>query len=142
MKLPTIASLQDLGQLKTIAGPDNAGVIESRFGIRLVLRLEPGDTIDRITRTWLGERRISRVREASVEELKAGITRPRETVAVPVVAPELLSDDLGVRKTSEGMMIKLLVCGFPMVGIVDVPLTTWPDRRQAHVAPESRAEIA
>ncbi|MET4235196.1 hypothetical protein ABIA85_008504 [Bradyrhizobium sp. LA6.10] len=142
MKVTTIASLQDLGQLKTIAGPDNAGVIESRFGIRLVLRLEPGDTIDRITRTWLGERRISRVREASVEELKAGITRPRETVAVPVVAPELLSDDLGVRKTSEGMMIKLLVCGFPMVGIVDVPLTTWPDRRQAHVAPESRAEIA
>ena len=70
MKVTTIGSLQDLGQLKTIAGPENAGVIESRFGIRLVLRLEPGDTIDRITRTWLGERRISRVRDATVEELR------------------------------------------------------------------------
>ena len=53
---------------------------------------------------------------------------------MPTVAPEVLSDELGVRQTAEGMMIKLLVCGFPMVGIVDVPLTTWPDRRQAQVA--------
>ncbi|MGL3107270.1 type IV secretory system conjugative DNA transfer family protein [Bradyrhizobium sp. BR 1432] len=141
MKVTTIASLQDLGQLKTIAGAENATVIESRFGIRLVLRLEPGETVDRITRTWLGERRISRVRDATVEELKAGITRPRETVSAPVVPPEVLSDVLGVRETGEGMMIKLLVCGFPMVGIVDVPLTTWPDRRQAHVTAASSAEI-
>ena len=141
MKVTTIGSLQDLGQLRSIAGSENAAVIESRFGIRLVLRLEPGDTIDRITRTWLGERRISRVRDATVEELRAGITRPRETVAVPVVPPEVLSDELGVRETGQGMMIKLLVCGFPMVGIVDVPLTTWPDRRQAHVTAGSSAEI-
>jgi hypothetical protein len=141
MKVTTIASLQDLGQLKTIAGPENAAVIESRFGIRLVLRLEPGDTVDRIVRTWLGERRISRLRDATVEELKAGITRPRETVTVPVISPELLSDELGVRETSEGMMIKLLVCGFPVVGIIDVPLTKWPDRREAHVAAGSTAEL-
>lgn len=141
MKVTTIASLQDLGQLKSIAGPENAAVIESRFGIRLVLRLEPGDTIDRITRTWLGERRISRIRDATVEELRAGITRPRETVAVPVVLPEVLTDELGVRQTSEGMMIKLLVCGFPVVGIVDVPLTTWPDRREAYVAAVSTADL-
>jgi hypothetical protein len=141
MKVTTIGSLQDLGQLKSLASPENATVIESRFGIRLVLRLEPGDTIDRVVRTWLGERRISRLRDATVEELRAGITRPRETVTVPVISPELLSDELGVRETGEGMTIKILVCGFPVIGIVDVPLTTWPDRREAHVAAVSAAEL-
>lgn len=141
MKVTTICSLQDLGQLSSLAGPENATIIESRFGIRLVLRLEPGDTVERILRTWLGERRISRRRDATVDELKAGITRPRETVTVPVILPDLLTDELGVRVTGNGTMIKLLVCGFPTIGIVDVPLTTWPDRREAHIAPNSAAKV-
>ena len=133
MKIMTIGSLQDLAQLASLFGPKDASIIESRFGIRLVLRLEPGDTIDRIVRTWLGERRISRLRDATVEELKAGITRPRETVTVPVVPSAVLSDELGIRETPDGTMIRLLVCGFPAIGMLDVPLTTWPDRREAHV---------
>jgi hypothetical protein len=133
MQVMTIGSLQDLNQLKVLSGPENASIIEGRFGIRLVLRLEAGDTTKRIVETWLGERRISRIRDATVEELKAGITRPRETVKERVVAPEILSDELGVRQTADGLMIRVLVSGFSSIGIVDVPLTAWPDRREAHV---------
>ena len=129
----TIGALQGLRQITAIAGIDKASTIEERFGIRLVLRLEPGDTTKRILETWLGERRISRRRDATVEELKSGITKPLETVNVPAILVETLSDELGVRETSDGMVIRLLVCGFPAIGIVDVPLTVWPDRREARI---------
>jgi Type IV secretion-system coupling protein DNA-binding domain len=129
----TIGALQSLHQLKSVADADKASTIEERFGIRLVLRLEPGDTTKRIAETWLGERRIARIREATAEELKVGITKPRETVREPVIPVDVLTDELGVRKTSDGLVIRLLVSGFPSVGIADVPLTAWSDRREAHV---------
>jgi hypothetical protein len=129
----TIGALQSLQQLASLVDAKNASTIEERFGIRLVLRLEPGDTTKRITEAWLGERRISRLRDATADELKAGITKPREIVKEPVIPPEVLSDELGVRKTSTGLIIRLLVSGFPSIGIVDVPLTTWSDRREAHI---------
>jgi GTPase SAR1 family protein len=131
MEVITIGSLQDLDQLKLFG--DAASIVESRFGIRLVLRLESGDTTERIASKWLGNRRISRTRDATADELKAGITKPRETVEDLTVPVETLSDELGVRETSDGKVIRLLVSGFPIIGIVDVPLTTWPDRREAHV---------
>lgn len=131
MEVITIGSLQDLDQLKMFG--DASSIVESRFGIRLVLRLEPGDTTERITTTWLGKRRVSRTRDATVDELKTGIKKPRETVDELTVPAETLTDELGVRDTSHGKTIRLLVAGFPIVGIVDVPLTTWVDRREAHV---------
>jgi Type IV secretion-system coupling protein DNA-binding domain len=129
----TIGALQGLHQLKSLVDTNKASTIEERFGIRLVLRLEPGDTTKRIAESWLGERRISRIREATAEELKAGITKPRETVKEPVIPVEIMTDELGVRKTSDGLIIRLLVSGFPSIGIIDVPLTTWSDRREAHI---------
>lgn len=129
----TIGALQALHQLKSLVDADKASTIEERFGIRLVLRLEPGDTTKRIAETWLGERRITRIREATAEELKVGITKPRETIREPVIPVDVLTDELGVRKTSDGLVIRLLVSGFPSVGIADVPLTAWSDRREAHV---------
>ena len=129
----TVGALQGLHQLKSLVDANKASTIEERFGIRLVLRLEPGDTTKRISETWLGERRISRIRDATAEELKNGITKPRETVKEPVIPAEVLTDELGVRQTSYGLTIRLLVSGFSSVGIVDVPLTTWSDRREAHV---------
>jgi hypothetical protein len=129
----TIGALQSLNQMRSLVDANKASTIEERFGIRIVLRLEPGDTVKRINEAWLGERRVSRIREATAEELKLGSTKPRETVKEPVIPPELLSDELGVRTTVNGLTIRLLVSGFPSVGIVDVPLTAWPDRREAHV---------
>jgi hypothetical protein len=133
-KVLTIGALQSLKQLRSLViDADKASTIEERFGIRIVLRLEPGDTAKRISEAWLGERRVSRVRDATAEELKLGITKPRETVKEPVIPVEVLTDELGVRTTVNGLTIRLLVSGFPSVGIVDVPLTAWPDRREAHV---------
>jgi hypothetical protein len=131
-KVFTIGALQGLNQVKSLVDANKASTIEERFGIRIVLRLEPGDTAKRICESWLGERRVSRIRDATAEELKLGITKPRETVKEPVVPPELLSDELGVRTTVNGPTIRLLVSGFPMIGIIDVPLTAWPNRREGH----------
>lgn len=129
----TIGALQGLNQLDGLEGTDRSANIEDRFGIRLVLRLEPGESTDRIVKVWIGERRVSRLRDATVEELKAGITRPRELVEEDTVPTHILTDELGVRDTIDGLVIRLLVTGFPTIGIVDTPLTAWPDRREAHV---------
>lgn len=129
----TIATVQDLGQITALFGQEQGAVVESRFGIRLVLRLEPGETVRRICDVWIGRRQIRRRRDATVEELARGVTKPMETVWEETITPDVLSDTLGVFETSTGKMIRLLVTGFPTLAIVDVPLTTWADRREAHV---------
>ncbi len=133
MHVTTIATVQDLGQITALFGQQQGSVVESRFGIRLVLRLEPGETVRRICEVWVGRRQIRRRRDATVEEMAGGITKPMETVWEDTITPELLSDALGVFETSAGKIIRVLVTGFPTLAIVDVPLTTWADRREAHV---------
>ncbi|MDU6831429.1 MAG: type IV secretion system DNA-binding domain-containing protein [Bradyrhizobium sp.] len=129
----TIATVQDLGQITALFGQEQGSVVESRFGIRLVLRLEPGETARRICEVWVGRRQIRRRRDTTVEELARGIARPMETVWEDTITPDILSDTLGVFETSAGKMIRVLVTGFPTLAIVDVPITTWADRREAHV---------
>lgn len=129
----TIATVQDLGQITALFGQEQGSVVESRFGIRLVLRLEPGKTARRICEVWVGRRQIRRRRDATVEELARGITKPMETVWEDTITPDVLSDTLGVFESSTGKMIRVLATGFPTLAIVDVPLTTWADRREAHV---------
>ena len=129
----TIATVQDLGQITAMFGQEQGSVVEARFGIRLVLRLEPGETARRICEVWVGRRQVRRRRDATVEELARGVTRPMETVWEDTVTTDFLSDALGVFETSAGKMIRVLVTGFPALAVVDVPLTTWSDRREAHV---------
>jgi hypothetical protein len=133
MRVATIATVQDLGQITLLFGPEQGSVVEARFGIRLVLRLEPGETVMRICEVWIGKRQVKRRRDATVEELTRGITKPMETVWEDTINPDFLTDGLGVSETPQGKVIRVLVTGFPTVAIVDVPLTTWVDRREAHV---------
>lgn len=131
----TIASVQDLGQISIQAGSGEkqGSVIEARFGIRIILRLEPGETTKRICEMWIGKRRMKRRRDATVDELAKGLTKPTETVWEDTIAQNVLTDELGVFETRRGKRIRVLVVGFPTLAIVDLPLTTWADRREAHV---------
>lgn len=129
----TIATVQDLGQITALFGEQKGSVVEARFGVRLVLRLEPGETARRICEVWSGRRRIRRRRDATIEELARGVTKPMETVWEDTITPDFLSDTLGVLETSIGKVIRVLVMGFPTLAVVDVPLTTWADRREAHI---------
>jgi len=133
MHVTSIASVQDLGQITALFGAEQGSVVESRFGIRLVLRLEPGETVKRICEVWIGRRQVRKRRDATADELAGGITKPMETVWEDTITPDFLSDGLGVFDTPEGKMIRVLVTGFPTLAIVDVPLTTWADRREAHM---------
>ena len=140
MRVTTIATVQDLGQITALFGPEQGSVVESRFGIRLVLRLEPGETVRRICEVWVGRRQVRKRRDATADELARGLTKPMETVWEDTITPDFLSDGLGVFETSEGKMIRVLVTGFPTLAIIDVPLTTWADRREAHIPAAWMAE--
>lgn len=133
MHVATIATVQDLGQITALFGPEQGSVVESRFGIRLVLRLEPGETIDRICEVWIGQRQVKRRRDATVEELARGFTGPIETVWEDTITPDFVTDGLGVFESAEGKIVRVLVTGFPTLAIVDVPITAWADRREAHI---------
>lgn len=133
LRITTIGTVQDLGQLSRLFGQEHGSVIEARFGIRIILRVEAGETAKRICDVWLGQRRIKRRRDATVDELAGGFTKPMETVWEATISPDFLSDELGVFETPKGKMIRLLVAGFPTIVIMDVPLTKWPDRREAHI---------
>lgn len=134
LQVTTIGTVQDLGQITLLFGKEQGSVVEARFGIRIVLRLEPGESVKRICDQWLGQRRIRRRRDPTPDELARGVKKPTEVVLDSTIAPDVISDDLGVFETPKGNVIRLLVTGFPTVAIMDVPLTTWPDRREAHVA--------
>ncbi len=133
MHVTTIATVQDLGQIFHKFGDREGSVVEARFGIRIVLRLEAGETTHRICDVWLGQRQLKRRRDATPDELAKGITKPTETVWEATIPQDFLTDELGVFETPTGKMIKLLVVGFPTLAVMDLPLTTWPDRREAHV---------
>lgn len=133
LRIATIATVQDLGQVSILFGKEQGSVVEARFGIRIVLRLEPGETIKRVCDVWIGTRRIKRRRNATADELARGFTKPMETVWEPTITRDFLTDQLGVFETPQGKTIRLLVAGFPTLAIVDVPLTIWPDRRAAHI---------
>jgi hypothetical protein len=133
MRVTTIATVQDLGQITALFGREKGSVVESRFGLRLVLRLEPGETVKRICEVWLEKRQVKRRRDASVEELARGVTKPMETVWEDTIMPTFLTDGLGVYETAQGKVVRVLVTGFPTLAIVDVPITTWADRREAHI---------
>lgn len=133
MRVTTIATVQDLGQIFQKFGDREGSVVEARFGIRIILQLEPGETTRRICDVWLGQRRIKRRRDATPDELAKGITKPKETVWEGTITQDFLTDELGVFETPKGKIIRVLVTGFPTLAIMDVPLTTWPDRREAHV---------
>lgn len=133
LRVTTIGTVQDLGQMSLLFGNEQGSVVEARFGIRIVLRLEPGENVKRICDVWIGQRRIKRRRDATADELAKGITKPKETVWEATITPDFLTDELGVFETSKGKMIRLLVAGFPTVAIMDVPLTKWPDKREPHI---------
>lgn len=133
LHVTTIATVQDLGQITALLGQEQGSVVESRFGIRLVLRLEPGETVRRVCDVWIGRREVRKRRDATAEELAKGLTKPTETVWEDTITANFLSDELGVFETSAGKIIRVLVTGFPTLATVDVPLTTWADRRAAHI---------
>lgn len=139
LRVNTIATAQELGQITAMFGQEQGSVVETRFGIRLVLRLEPGETARRICEVWIGASG-PRAPDATVEELARGITKPMETVWEDTITTDFLSDALGVFETSAGKMIRVLVAGFPGLAVVDVPLTAWADRREAHVPAPRIAE--
>ena len=126
----TIVTLQDLGQLAHAFG-ERAGMIQARFGIRGVLKLEDGDTTQEVCKTWIQGRELRRERERNVEELKAGRDKAHETVKELVIEPTVIADDLGVFEKDGSLTIRGLVLGFATVAFVDVPMTIWRPQRDA-----------
>ncbi|MGO4287840.1 TraM recognition domain-containing protein, partial [Bosea sp. TAB14] len=127
----TIATLQDLGQLEELYGQTKARLIEARLGIRCVLALEDGETAHRVSENWIGKRELRRDREATSEELRAGIKDAHEIVNEPVIAPSAIADDLGTFEKGGRLWLRAIVLGFATVAHVEVPLTIWPRRRPA-----------
>ncbi|NMG40854.1 type IV secretion system DNA-binding domain-containing protein [Chelativorans sp. ZYF759] len=125
-----VAAVQDLGQLVATYGETTARALEARFGIKVVLKLAAGDTAERVSKVLIGERLVEYVEERPAGAPPGWIPQiKRETH--PVVPPERLDADLGVRPFRKAALIRCLVAGLGDPAMIDVPVTGWPRRRDA-----------
>lgn len=125
-----IAAIQDLGQLVETYGETTARTLEARFGIKFVGRLTAGDTAERISKVLIGDRVVEFFESRAGTKGEKSLEKRRETH--PVFPPERMETELGVRKVRGQMLIRCLVLGLGDPALLDVPFTSWPDRRPAH----------
>lgn len=129
----TIAAIQDLGQLVETYGETTARTLEARFGIKVIGRLSAGDTAERISKILIGDRVVEwHESRSSGTKGEKSLEKRRETH--PVFPPERMETELGVRKVRGQTLIRCLVLGLGDPALLDVPFTSWPDRRPAHKA--------
>jgi hypothetical protein len=127
----TIAAVQDLGQLTALYGETVAHTLEARFGIKVIGRLTAGDTAERISKIFIGDRLVEFFDPRPGGANGTGAPqRRRETH--PVFPPERMETELGVRNFRGKALIRCLVLGLGDPALLDVPFTAWPERRLAH----------
>lgn len=127
----TIAAVQDLGQLTAIYGETVARTLEARFGIKVIGRLTAGDTAERISKVFIGDRLV----EFSDPQPGGtnGTERPQKRRENhPVFPPERMEMELGVRGFRGKSLIRCIILGLGDPVLLDVPFTAWPERRPAH----------
>lgn len=127
----TIAAIQDLGQLVETYGETTARTLEARFGIKVAGRLTAGDTAKRIADNLIGDRKVS---YTEMRRVPGSAERMPETIRErhPVFAAERFETELGVRTERGELLIRCLILGLGEPALLDVPFTSWPDRRPAN----------
>lgn len=125
-----IAAVQDLGQLVATYGETTARALEARFGIKIVLKLTAGDTAERVSKVLIGDRLVEYAEERPAGA-PPGWAQQIKRETHPVVSPERLESDLGVRPRKNTPLIRCLVAGLGDPAMVDVQVTGWPRRRDA-----------
>jgi hypothetical protein len=124
----TICATQDWEQIIKYYGDEDANTLDERFGIKVVSKITSGKTRKRVLN--FEEDRTIR------EWFSAGKDRPRthQDRGHPVITAEQLSQELGVYKSWRGKRVEVRVAVFGLgpAAILNIPLTAWPERRDAH----------
>jgi hypothetical protein len=124
-----IAALQEVEQLRSIYGGDQAVSLLKRFRTKIICQQNQDDATDQLSRKIIGMRtvRIDQTNQTKTTG-KDGETRSTSTTRqekeVPIVRGERLAYDLGV----VGNKVRALVVGLGDIIEIDWPLRIWPQR--------------
>lgn len=123
-----IGATQDWEQIIKLYGPEDAATLEARFKIKVVCALGISETRDRVVERFGGMRTI-------LEWDYAGEGKPkvRRESQIPVIQPNQISDDLGVHRKGKSLVVRVAIFGLGAVAEVNIPFTSWPQIRRAHV---------
>ncbi|MBC52736.1 MAG: hypothetical protein CMQ34_02765 [Gammaproteobacteria bacterium] len=123
-----IIATQDWEQIEKIYGPEDSKILDARFRIKVVCQLGICETRNRVVKDFGGQR-------TTVEWDFAGENKPktRRESQVSVIEHHQLSDELGVIKKGRKLNVRVAIFGLGSPGILNIPFTSWPARRPAHV---------
>jgi hypothetical protein len=115
-----LLGLQDFAQVTETYGPETKQALVSMVGTHIVCKINPGETREQVANMF-GQRRVA------VWNGKPGERHVTEESRA-VVYPTWLTTELGRRRRGRGFVIRAIVSlgGDPV--LVDVPITSYPDR--------------
>lgn len=116
-----VLGLQDISQVKQTYGEHVASSWSSMVGTQIVVRVNPGDTANFISRELVGTRTVDRI---TVHQRKR-LAPQREQAAV--IEPADLITQLGVDKNG----VRALILGYKDAFIQSFPFTTLPKMRES-----------
>ena len=128
----TIAAVQDIASLVELYGENLTQVLLARFRIKVIHQLDPGDTADRVHR-WLGKRNVEFLGPQRFDASSRRMVRDVVREEAEVFPVDRLETDLGVRVAGGRTTIRAMILGLGHPAVLDIPLTSWPDRRPGHV---------
>lgn len=129
-----VVTVQSPAQLREIYGTEGCQHLLDNLTTKIVGRVSAGKTASEISEHWIGKRTVEYWEQSSREG--SGETRgERKTDDLPVVAPEFLSDELGLGNSVAGTpLVRALVVGHGDVCLLEWPVGLWRYRRPATVA--------
>lgn len=130
-----IAAAQDWDQVIKNYGDEDAKTLEARFKIKVVCQLGISETRDRVVEKYAGSRTI-----VEWDPAIQGHPPTRRESNIPVIEAHQLSDELGVRKINGQLQVRTAIFGLGVPVIVNVPFTSWAERRPSHVPVQARPE--
>jgi Type IV secretion-system coupling protein DNA-binding domain len=123
-----IVATQDWEQIVKLYQQHDAATLEARFKIKVVCALGISETRERVVGKYAGRRIIETWVKASRDKPE----KVRHETEIDVIEPDYLTNDLGVRKRSGLLFIRVAVFGLGNPVIVEIPFTRWPERRKAY----------
>lgn len=128
-----VVTVQSPAQLREIYGQEGAQHLLDNLTTKIVGRVSAGKTASEIAEHWIGRRTVE-FWEQSTRGENGRMQGELRREDIPVVAPELLSGELGLRSRVDGKpLVRALVVGHGDICLLEWPVGLWPDRRPSRI---------
>jgi energy-coupling factor transporter ATP-binding protein EcfA2 len=128
-----VVTVQSPAQLREIYGAEGCQHLLDNLTTKIVGRISSGKTASETSEHWIGRRTVE-YWERGKHDGSGAIRSERRTDDVPVIEPEFLSNELGLRSGIAGVpVVRAIVLGHGDACLVEWRVGLWRDRRPSTI---------